>query len=199
MDTEASVATSFGPANQCDQNATAPSPLQPSSGQARHTRCRRSHRALLSHLRRAIRALLLIERGARRVGGTSGSNLHDLQPSSSRQHGQGFATRRKAEGHCPPLCYRVSEDALGRHKKHMQLVIAKAAAAVDQNGLAYGSALLAEIGRIKADAERLQSEAERRRDVRAALKAIHERLAIVELEAKRVVVPELVFFRGLES
>ena len=95
--------------------------------------------------------------------------------------------------------YRVSEDALGRHKKHMQLVIAKAAAAVDQNGLAYGSALLAEIGRIKADAERLQSEAERRRDVRAALKAIHERLAIVELEAKRVVVPELVFFRGLES
>ena len=80
--------------------------------------------------------------------------------------------------------YKVSEDALGRHKKHMQVVIAKAAAAVDQNGLAYGSALLAEIGRIRADAERLQSEAERRRDVRAALKAIHERLAIVELEAK---------------
>jgi hypothetical protein len=56
--------------------------------------------------------------------------------------------------------YRVSEDALGRHKKHMQLVIAKAAAAVDQNGLPYGSALLAEIGRIRADAERLQSEGE---------------------------------------
>jgi hypothetical protein len=44
--------------------------------------------------------------------------------------------------------------------------------------------LLVEIGRIRADAERLQGEAERRRDVRAALKAIHERLAIVELEAK---------------
>jgi hypothetical protein len=80
--------------------------------------------------------------------------------------------------------YRISEDAIGRHKKHLQLVIAKAAAAVEQNGLAYGSALLVEIGRIRADAERLQSEAERRRDVRAALKAIHERLAIVELEAK---------------
>ena len=80
--------------------------------------------------------------------------------------------------------YRVSEDALGRHKKHMQLVIAKAAGAVEQNSLAYGSALLVEIGRIRADAERLQGEAERRRDVRAALKAIHERLAIVELEAK---------------
>ena len=80
--------------------------------------------------------------------------------------------------------YSVSEDALGRHKKHLQVVIAKAAALTDQKELAYGSALLAEISRIRADAERLQDEAERRRDVRAALKAIHERLAIVELEAK---------------
>src|SRR5215469_8095870 len=80
--------------------------------------------------------------------------------------------------------YSVSEDALGRHKKHMQLVIAKAAAVVEQKDLAYGSALLEEIGRIKADAERLQLESERRRDVRGALRAIHERLAVVELEAK---------------
>ena len=35
--------------------------------------------------------------------------------------------------------YSVSEDALGRHKKHMQLVIAKAAAFVEQKDLAYGS------------------------------------------------------------
>jgi hypothetical protein len=42
----------------------------------------------------------------------------------------------------------------------MQLVIAKAAAAVGQNGFAYGSALLVEIARIRADAERLQTEAE---------------------------------------
>jgi hypothetical protein len=80
--------------------------------------------------------------------------------------------------------YSVSEDALGRHKRHMQLVIAKAAALVDQKDLAYGSALMAEIGRIRADAERLQLESERRSDVRGALRAIHERLAIVELEAK---------------
>lgn len=80
--------------------------------------------------------------------------------------------------------YNVSEDSLGRHKKHMQLVIAKAAAVADVKDLVYGSALLAEIGRIRADAERLQIESERRQDVRAALKAIHERLAIVELEAK---------------
>ena len=80
--------------------------------------------------------------------------------------------------------YSVSEDALGRHRKHMQLVIAKAAAVVDHKELAYGSELLAEIGRIRADAERLQLESERRQDVRGALRAIHERLAVVELEAK---------------
>lgn len=80
--------------------------------------------------------------------------------------------------------YSVSEDALGRHRKHMQLVIAKAAAIVEQNDVAYGSALLAEIARIRADAERLQIESERRQDVRGALRAIHERLAVVELEAR---------------
>ena len=80
--------------------------------------------------------------------------------------------------------YSVSEDALGRHKRHMQLVIAKAAALIEQKDVAYGSALMAEIGRIRADAERLQLESERRQDVRGALRAIHERLAIVELEAK---------------
>jgi hypothetical protein len=47
--------------------------------------------------------------------------------------------------------YSVSEDALGRHRKHMQLVIAKAAAVVELKDLAYGSELLAEIGRIRAD------------------------------------------------
>jgi hypothetical protein len=80
--------------------------------------------------------------------------------------------------------YSVSEDALGRHKRHMQLVIAKAATLVEQKDVAYGSTLISEIGRIRADAERLQLESERRQDVRGALRAIHERLAIVELEAK---------------
>src|SRR5437764_7559675 len=80
--------------------------------------------------------------------------------------------------------YGVSDDALGRHRKHMQTVIVKAAALVEQKDLAYGSALLAEIARIRADAERLQVESERRQDVRSALRAIHERLAVVELEAK---------------
>lgn len=80
--------------------------------------------------------------------------------------------------------FSVSEDALGRHKKHMQLVIAKAAALVEQKDVAYGSSLLAEVARIRSDAEHLQVESERRQDVRGALRAIHERLAVVELEAK---------------
>ena len=80
--------------------------------------------------------------------------------------------------------YSVSEDAIGRHKKHLQVVIAKAATSIEQKELAYGSALHAEIGRIRTDAERLQMESERRLDLRGALRAIHERLAIVELEAK---------------
>lgn len=80
--------------------------------------------------------------------------------------------------------YSVSDDALGRHKRHIQAVIVKAAALVEQKDVAYGSALMAEIGRIRADAERLQLESERRRDVRGALRAIHERLAVVELEAR---------------
>jgi hypothetical protein len=41
--------------------------------------------------------------------------------------------------------YGVSDDALGRHRKHIQMVIAKAAAQIEQKDLAYGSALLAEI------------------------------------------------------
>jgi hypothetical protein len=80
--------------------------------------------------------------------------------------------------------FSVSEDAISRHKKHMQLVIAKAATLVQQKEVAYGSALMAEIGRIRSDAERLQLESERRQDLRGALRAIHERLAVVELEAK---------------
>jgi hypothetical protein len=66
----------------------------------------------------------------------------------------------------------------------MQAVIAKAAALVGQKDVAYGSALLAEIGRIRADAERLQLEYENRRDLRGALRAIETRLTVIELEAR---------------
>jgi hypothetical protein len=80
--------------------------------------------------------------------------------------------------------FSVSDDALGRHKRHMQVVMEKAAAVADQKDVAYGNGLLSEVARIRADAERLQLESESRRDLRGALRAIHERLAVVELEAK---------------
>jgi hypothetical protein len=80
--------------------------------------------------------------------------------------------------------YSVSEDALGRHKKHMQLVMAEAAAVSEHKDCEYGSALLAEVARIRADAERLQLEYESRRDLRGALRAIETRLTVIELEAR---------------
>jgi len=80
--------------------------------------------------------------------------------------------------------FSVSPDAVFRHKKHMQLVMAKAAAVTEQKDVAYGSSLLAEVARIRADAERLQLEHENRRDLRGALRAIETRLSIVELEAR---------------
>jgi hypothetical protein len=60
----------------------------------------------------------------------------------------------------------------------------KAQAAAERQDLAYGQTLIDEVKAIKADAERLQLEAEGRRDIRAALQAIRERVGIVELQAK---------------
>ena len=80
--------------------------------------------------------------------------------------------------------FSVSPDAVFRHKKHMQLVMAEAAAVSEQKDFEYGSALLAEVARIRADAERLQLEYESRRDLRGALRAIETRLTVIELEAR---------------
>lgn len=80
--------------------------------------------------------------------------------------------------------FSVSADAVFRHKKHMQLVMAKAAEVTGQKDVAYGSTLLAEVARIRADAERLQCEYESRRDLRGALRAIETRLNVIELEAR---------------
>lgn len=80
--------------------------------------------------------------------------------------------------------FSVSQDAVFRHKKHMQLVMAKAAAVTVQKDVAYGSALLEEVGRIRAAAERVQVEYENRRDLRGALRAIETRLSVIELEAR---------------
>jgi len=80
--------------------------------------------------------------------------------------------------------FSVSPDAVFRHRKHMQVVMAKSAAATVQKDVGYGSALLAEVARIRADAERVQVEYENRRDLRGALRAIETRLSVIELEAR---------------
>src|SRR3989442_411188 len=80
--------------------------------------------------------------------------------------------------------FHVSPDAVGRHRRHMRTAMLKAQSACEKQDLVYGQTLIDEVKAIKADAERLQLEAEGRRDIRAALQAIRERVGIVELQAK---------------
>jgi predicted DNA-binding protein YlxM (UPF0122 family) len=80
--------------------------------------------------------------------------------------------------------FSVSSDALFRHRKHMQTTMAKLAANADHRNGEYGSSLLAEVARIRSDAERLQHEYESRRDLRGALRAIETRLSVIELAAR---------------
>jgi len=58
----------------------------------------------------------------------------------------------------------------------MRTAMLKAHAASEKQDLVYGQTLIDEVKAIKADAERLQLETEGRRDIRAALQAIRERL-----------------------
>ena len=80
--------------------------------------------------------------------------------------------------------FHISPDAVGRHRRHMRTAMLKAQGAAEKQDLVYGQTLIDEVKAIKADAERLQLEAEGRRDVRAALQAIRERVGIVGLQAK---------------
>jgi len=80
--------------------------------------------------------------------------------------------------------FHVSPDAVGRHRRHMRAAMLKAQAAAEKPDLIYGQTLIDEVKAIKADAERLQLEAEGRQDIRAALQAVRERVSIIELQAK---------------
>src|SRR5436309_7224230 len=80
--------------------------------------------------------------------------------------------------------FHVSPDAVGRHRRHMRTAMLKAQAVAEKQDLVYGQTLIDEVKLIKADAERLQLEAEGRQDIRAALQAVCERVGIVELQAK---------------
>src|SRR5205809_7918824 len=95
-----------------------------------------------------------------------GPHLHDLHASEARQHRPPAPARRHAERHRAP--FHVSPDAVGRHRRHMRTATLKVQAAADKQDLVYGQTLIEEVKAIKADAERLQLEAEGRRDIRAA-------------------------------
>ncbi len=79
--------------------------------------------------------------------------------------------------------FQLSPDSVSRHHKHIKtaLVIAREER---QRDAEYGDDLLSELGRIIADCERLQLDAEHRQDVRAALAGITPRLKALELKAK---------------
>lgn len=82
--------------------------------------------------------------------------------------------------------FHVGEDALGRHRRHMRAAITKAAAVtpVDDADLAYGRELLSEAASIRADALRLQHEAEAQRDIKTALRGLQARLNTLEATAR---------------
>ena len=75
--------------------------------------------------------------------------------------------------------FHVSPDAVGRHRRHMRTAMLKAQAACEKQDLVYGQTLIDDVKAIKADAERLQLEAEGRRDIRAALQAHHLPTALI--------------------
>ena len=91
--------------------------------------------------------------------------------------------------------FGFSEDQVGRHRaRHLQRALVQAAypgSVPQDNGRDdYGASLLAEIQALKADAHRLQMQAERRRDLRVAIRALDSRLKIVETQARMVGVLE---------
>jgi len=79
--------------------------------------------------------------------------------------------------------YKLSKFSVSRHHRHIKtaLIIAREER---QRNAAYGDDLLSELGRIIADCERLQLDAERRQDLRSALAGITPRLKALELKAK---------------
>jgi hypothetical protein len=82
--------------------------------------------------------------------------------------------------------FGFSEDQMQRHKaRHLQRALVAAADKDSEHAdLGYGERLLREIAGLKRDALALQRTAQGQRDVKAALKALHERLAILEVEAR---------------
>jgi hypothetical protein len=80
--------------------------------------------------------------------------------------------------------FRVSEDALSRHKEgHIPETLARAAEAEE---VARADGLLGQLATLQADARRIGGKAETAGDLRTALAGIRELVRIVELTAKMI-------------
>lgn len=80
--------------------------------------------------------------------------------------------------------YRVSEDAVARHRgNHLPAALAHARAAED---VARADDLLGQLQQLQADARRIGGKAEQAGDLKTALMGIRELVRIVELTAKMV-------------
>jgi len=80
--------------------------------------------------------------------------------------------------------YRVSDDALGRHKaNHLPATLLKAHEAGE---IAHADNLLTRLDELTDEAHRIGSKAEREGDYRTALSGVRELVRIVELQAKLI-------------
>jgi hypothetical protein len=79
------------------------------------------------------------------------------------------------------LRFKVSRDAVARHRKHIAATVAKS---LDSGQITQSESLLAQLEDLKFEAQRLKQKAERAGDYRAALAAVRELCRIVELVAK---------------
>jgi exopolyphosphatase/pppGpp-phosphohydrolase len=79
------------------------------------------------------------------------------------------------------LRFKVSRDAVARHRKHLVSIVAKSS---DSGQITQSENLLAQLEGLKNEAQRLKQKAERAGDYRAALAAVRELCRIVELVAK---------------
>jgi hypothetical protein len=79
------------------------------------------------------------------------------------------------------LRFRVSRDAVARHRKHLAVTVAKP---LGSEQITQSENLLAQLEELRSEAQRLKQKAERAGDYRAALAAVRELCRIVELVAK---------------
>jgi hypothetical protein len=79
------------------------------------------------------------------------------------------------------LRFKVSRDAVARHRKHIAATVVKS---LDSEQITQSESLLAQLEELKTEAQRLKQKAERAGDYRAALAAVRELCRIVELVAK---------------